>query len=107
MDKGNGDLSWIPELAWGKERTKSSDSHFHMDIHKYMYTHMCTHMHTHTYMCTHILIHVHTHAHTQMYFPIIYLFYVYEYMVAVFRNTRRGHQVPLQMVMDHHVFAGN
>jgi hypothetical protein len=25
----------------------------------------------------------------------IYLFYVYEYTVAVFRNTRRRHQIPL------------
>ena len=33
-------------------------------------------------------------------------FYVYEYIVAVFRHTRRGHQIPLQMVMSHHVIAG-
>jgi hypothetical protein len=26
---------------------------------------------------------------------IIYLFYVYEYTVAVFKHTRRGHQTPL------------
>jgi hypothetical protein len=25
----------------------------------------------------------------------IYLFYVYEYTVAIFRHTRRGHQIPL------------
>jgi hypothetical protein len=37
-----------------------------------------------------------------------YLFYMYnEYSVAVFRHTRRGHQVPLQMVVSHHVVAGN
>ena len=36
----------------------------------------------------------------------IYLFYVYEYTVAVFRHTRRGHQIPLQMVVSHHVVAG-
>jgi hypothetical protein len=28
----------------------------------------------------------------------IYLFYVYEYTVVVFRHTRRGHQISLQMV---------
>jgi hypothetical protein len=33
--------------------------------------------------------------------------YVYEYIVAVFRHTRRGHQIPLQMVVNHHVVAGN
>jgi hypothetical protein len=37
----------------------------------------------------------------------IYLFYVYEYTVAVFRHTRRGHRIPLQMVVSHHVVAGN
>ena len=36
-----------------------------------------------------------------------YLFYVYEYTVTVFRHTRRGHQIPLQVVGSHHVVAGN
>ena len=39
-------------------------------------------------------------------FKKYYLFNVYEYIVAVFRNTRRGHQTPLQMVVSHHVVAG-
>ena len=38
---------------------------------------------------------------------IYYLFNVYEYTVAVFRHTRRAHKVPLQMVVSHHVVAGN
>jgi hypothetical protein len=38
---------------------------------------------------------------------LIYLFYVCEYTVAVFRHTRRGHQIQLQMVVSHHVVAGN
>jgi hypothetical protein len=33
--------------------------------------------------------------------------YVYEYTIAVFRYTRRGHQIPLQMVVSQHVVAGN
>jgi hypothetical protein len=37
----------------------------------------------------------------------IYLFYVYEYTIALFRHTRRGHQISLQMVVSHHVVAGN
>ena len=37
----------------------------------------------------------------------IYLFNVCEYSVAVFRHTRRGHWIPLQMVVSHHVVAGN
>jgi hypothetical protein len=37
----------------------------------------------------------------------IYLFIYYEYTVAVFRHTRRGHQIPLPMVVSHHVVAGN
>ena len=36
------------------------------------------------------------------------LFYVYvQYTVAFFRHTRRGHQIPLQMAVSHHVVAGN
>jgi hypothetical protein len=37
----------------------------------------------------------------------ICLLYACEYIVAVFRHTRRGHQIPLQMVVSHHVVAGN
>jgi hypothetical protein len=37
----------------------------------------------------------------------IYLCYLYEYTVAVFTLTRRGHQIPLQMVVSYHVVAGN
>ena len=37
----------------------------------------------------------------------IYLFYVYECTVAVFRHTRIGHQIPLQIVVSHHVVSGN
>ena len=36
-----------------------------------------------------------------------YLFHLYEYTVAVFRHTRRGCPIPLQMVVCHHVVAGN
>jgi hypothetical protein len=36
-----------------------------------------------------------------------FLFYVCEHIVAAFRRTRRGHQIPLQMVVSHHVVAGN
>jgi hypothetical protein len=36
----------------------------------------------------------------------IYLFYLYEYTVAV-RHIRRGHLIPLQMVVSHHVVARN
>jgi len=34
------------------------------------------------------------------------LFFKKEYTVAVFRHTRRGHQIPLQMAVSHHVVAG-
>jgi hypothetical protein len=37
----------------------------------------------------------------------IHSFNVYEYTVAVFRHGRRGHQIPLQMAVNHHVVAGN
>jgi hypothetical protein len=38
---------------------------------------------------------------------IIYKFYADEYTVAIFRHIRRGQQIPLQMVVSHHVVAGN
>jgi hypothetical protein len=36
----------------------------------------------------------------------IYLFIIYKYTVAVFRHTRRGRQISLQMVVSHHAVAG-
>jgi hypothetical protein len=43
-------------------------------------------------------------------FYFIYLFlkiYLYDYTVAIFRLSRRGDQIPLQMPVSHHVVAGN
>ena len=37
----------------------------------------------------------------------IYLFNAYEYTFALFRHTRRRHQILLQMVVNYHVVAGN
>jgi hypothetical protein len=36
----------------------------------------------------------------------VYLFF-YKYTDAIFRHTRRGHLIPLQIVVSHHVVAGN
>jgi hypothetical protein len=36
----------------------------------------------------------------------IYLFIICKYTVAVFRHTRRGHQISLRVVVSHHVVAG-
>jgi hypothetical protein len=36
----------------------------------------------------------------------ISLFYVYEFIAAVFRHTRRGHGIPLQMVSNY-MIPGN
>jgi hypothetical protein len=38
--------------------------------------------------------------------PKIYLFIICKYTVAAFRHSRRGHQIPLQMVVSCHVVAG-
>ena len=38
---------------------------------------------------------------------VFVFFYVREYTVSLFRHTRRGHQISLQMVVSHHVAAGN
>jgi hypothetical protein len=39
-------------------------------------------------------------------FKKIYLFIVCESTVAVFRHTRRGHPISLQIVVSHYVVAG-
>jgi hypothetical protein len=41
------------------------------------------------------------------FFLKITLLIIYKHTVAVFRHTRRGHQISLQMVVSHHVVAGN
>jgi hypothetical protein len=41
------------------------------------------------------------------FFKDLFICYLYEYTVAVFRHTRRGHQIALQMFVSHHVVAGN
>ena len=33
--------------------------------------------------------------------------FMYECSVCVYVHARRGHQIPLQMVVSHHVVAGN
>jgi hypothetical protein len=43
------------------------------------------------------------------YFFLIFfkdLFIICKYTVVVFRHSRRGHQILLQMVVSHHVVAG-
>jgi hypothetical protein len=40
------------------------------------------------------------------FFLFIYLFYVTA-NIALFRHTRRGHQILLQMVVSYYVVAGN
>jgi hypothetical protein len=36
----------------------------------------------------------------------IFFFIICKYTVAVFRHTRRGRQISLQIVVSHHVVAG-
>ena len=38
-----------------------------------------------------------------VFFFICLFVYLYESTVAVFRHTRRGHRIPLQMVVSYHV----
>jgi hypothetical protein len=40
------------------------------------------------------------------FFLKMYLFIICKYTVAVFRHSRRGSQILLQMVVSHHVVAG-
>jgi hypothetical protein len=41
-----------------------------------------------------------------LFLRFIYLFIICKYTVAVFRHSRRGYQISLQMVVSHHVVAG-
>jgi len=41
------------------------------------------------------------------FFRFIYFMYVSALSLSSDRHTRRGYQIPLQMVLSHHVFAGN
>jgi hypothetical protein len=38
---------------------------------------------------------------------LFFLFIICKYTVAVFRHSRRGHQIPLQVIVSHHVVVGN
>jgi hypothetical protein len=42
----------------------------------------------------------------EYFFFKIYLFIICKYTVAVFRHSRRGRQILLQMAVSHHVVAG-
>jgi len=46
-------------------------------------------------------------VHVFFFFRFIYSFITYKYTVAVFRYTGRGNRISLQMVVSHHVVAGN
>jgi hypothetical protein len=65
------------------------------------------------WMCVFYVYCVFVCVHNSMYdylvysFRFIYSFYVYEYTIALFRHTRRGYQIPLQMIVSHHVVSGN
>ena len=44
---------------------------------------------------------------TFFFFLKIYLFIICKYTVAVYRHTRRGRQISLEVAVNHHVVAGN
>jgi hypothetical protein len=102
--------------------------HIHAFIHTHTHTHICTHIHTHIHTYIHTYTHTFTYIHTYMCIQCKYMlaythmyihtynvnevlffgfFFMYEHTVAVFRHTRRGHWIPSQMVVTHHVVAGN
>jgi hypothetical protein len=55
-------------------------------------------------VCIYIYIYIYT---LKLFFKrFIYLFIICKYTVAVFRRTRRGHQISLRVVVSHHVVAG-
>jgi hypothetical protein len=76
----------------------------------YIYIYICIYMCVCIHIYTHICIYIHTHTYIYTYIHILFLFlfvFLYEYTVAGFRQSRRGHRIPLQMAVSHHVVAGN
>jgi hypothetical protein len=64
-----------------------------------------THLHAHldyvsVFFCLFVLF-------SLILFFKIYLFYFYGCSVAVYKHTRRGHWISLQMAASHHVVSGN
>jgi hypothetical protein len=52
-------------------------------------------------------VYVQMHVKNIIFFSFQDLFIIiHRYTVAVFRCTRRGHQISLQVVVSHHVVAG-
>ena len=45
--------------------------------------------------------------HAGFFFFLFKIYFKCEYIVTVFRHIGRGHQIPLQMDVSHHVVAGN
>jgi hypothetical protein len=41
------------------------------------------------------------------FFFLRFIYFIYMSTDTIFRYTRRGQQIPLQMVVSHHVVAGN
>jgi hypothetical protein len=56
--------------------------------------------------CKHLYLLSHRASPPPHLFIKIYLFIIYKYTVAVFRHTRKGHQISLRMVVSHYVVAG-
>jgi hypothetical protein len=76
-----------------------------------LYTLVCstTAFRCHKYNNAHVLYISFTvlhHAHDSFFFFFLRFIIISKYTVAVFRCTRRGHQISLQMVVSHHVVAG-
>jgi hypothetical protein len=58
-------------------------------------------------MCIRHTVYVEANAWRWLFsFLFNYSFYVCEYTVTLFRHTRIGHWISLQMVLSHHVVAG-
>jgi hypothetical protein len=82
--------------------------------HSFHYTWVCSLMHTHTHTHTHIHTHIYVsfmlwlYPISSLFFYLLVFFYLYEYTTTVFRHTlEKCIRSPLQMVVNHHVIAGN
>jgi hypothetical protein len=79
----------------------------------YVCAYVCVYVYMYMYVCVYICVCVCFFkdliiCYIYMYMYIYIYIYIYdEYTVAVFRHTRRRHQISLRMVVSHHVVAGN
>jgi hypothetical protein len=95
--KREKDILWLSHMCHGRNTDKWIDvafsflSFFFLKVYTTINLNIYIYTHTYIYVCVCVCI---------------YLFIICKYTVAVFRHSRREHQISLRIVVSHHVVAG-